>query len=93
MLRKCIVQERINSRQYLVKDIFTSDLLVMRVSAKQTMGNTNFETGEEVYIACSPYEPEKCSLYTSTDFKMNDNGSMYVIKMELDRKHRKMMEE
>lgn len=86
MLRKGIIKEKINTAEYLVEDIFDEKVFTIKVSGKQRMNYKGFEIGEEVYFECSPYEPNRCRLITSTDFKMDESNSKYGKKLELDKK-------
>lgn len=86
MLRKGIIQEKIDNAEYSVMDIFDEEVFAMRISGKQRMNYIRLEKGDEVYFVCSPYEPSRCRLITSTDFKMDDSNSLYAKKLELDKR-------
>lgn len=92
MLGKGVIKENtIRKREYWVEDIFSAELLLLKVLGKQALYHPNFQVGDEVYYIRSPYKEGECLWCTTTDFKMDQN--MYGLKLELDRKHQEMMED
>ncbi len=88
MLRKGIIKEKISTSEYLVEDVFDKTEFKVKVSGKQRLGHEGFEKEEEIYFICSPFEPDRCRLVTSTDFKMDESNSLFGKKLELDSKQR-----
>lgn len=85
MLGKGIVKEELSLREFLVEDILEGKIFKMRASAKYLIFN-RLKIGKEVYFVCSPYDPNRCRMITSTDFKMDDSNSLLAQKFELDKK-------
>jgi len=90
MLRKVVIKEKVDVAEYAVEDIFDGTTLLMRVSGKQRLVYQGFQVGSEIYVENSPYDPLKCRLVTSTDFKMDDSNSLNNMKYKLDEKQMKM---
>lgn len=86
MLGKGIVKEGANSKwEYWVDDLFSSEILLLKVAGKQVLYHPDFQPGDEVYFIRSPYKEGTCIWCTPGDFKMNQD--LYAAKLELDRKH------
>ena len=83
-LSKGIITKRVKTGEYLIKDIFTENELVIKMSGKECM-NYKYEIGEEVYYAKSELRPELGKLMTPTGFKYNE--PIYSLKKELDRRY------
>jgi hypothetical protein len=86
MLRKGVIKDKMNKAEYLVTDIFDKKIFTVRISGKQRLNHKGFKIGEEIYFVCSPYEPNRCRLINSTDYKMDDNNTIYAEKIKLDKK-------
>ena len=71
-LRKGIVEEQVSSSFYLVKDVFTDDLISVTISARKHIGGLTFSVGETIYIIVSL---GKVRIIKSTCFPKTDYGT------------------
>lgn len=83
-----MVKEKISISEYIVEDVLDGNTFTVKISGKQRLYYFDFAIDEEIYFVCSPYQPDKCRLVTSTDFKMDDTNSMWSKKLEIDKKQK-----
>ncbi len=85
-LRKGIIIAAINRFQYLVEDIFDSEIINMQLYGKGKMVCPGLNVGDEVYVAVSPFDSNRGAMVTSTLFK-TDNY-LFGKKLKLDKKQK-----
>ena len=86
MLRKGIVIKIVSKTEYLVKDKFDAEEILIIISGKQRVHYYDLKISEEVYFRCSPHDSKKGRLITETDLKMDDDThSLGNQKAELDK--------
>jgi len=85
-LRKGIIKEIVNKFEYLVEDVFDSEIINMTLSGKMKMVYPSLNIGDEVYIIVSPFEPNRGRMANGTTFKMEND--LFGQKLELDKKHK-----
>ena len=82
-LRKGIVEEQVSSSFYLVKDIFTDDLISVTISAREHIGGLTFSVGETIYIIVSLYDLKRGRFYSNHQAR-GINIDFEAIKRQLD---------